>query len=321
MAININHVTNTISADSGSIGLGAISFKNRVINGQFSISQRGTAAQTVTAGNAIPTQTASAASGYYIDRWFTYSVGGNVTIAPATVGTVPVGQITGGASVTQVGVGQRIEGANLVDIAGNKATLSFAMSNSLLTTASVYVYYANTADTFGTIAIPTKTLIDSGVGFAVSSTLSSYRLILTMPTNVTSGVEILFVVDGQTSGTWNITNVQLERGTVNTAYDYRPIGYEMMLCQRYLEVIAIQAFRTSGFNTTAAATTNYGNVPMLVAKRITPFVLGTITYSNSSAITYTPSTNAISWTITNTSASVMWAAFNSTILTINAEII
>jgi hypothetical protein len=36
--------------------------------------------------------------------------------------------------------------------------------------------------------------------------------------------------------TFYITGVQLEKGSQATAFDYRPFGYELQLCERYYEV-------------------------------------------------------------------------------------
>ena len=204
-------------------------FRNRIINGQMQIAQRATSA-TITAGSTI-------AAGYStVDRFYVYCTGANVTAAQvAGSGAVKNNlQITGAASVTAVGIGQRIEQLNSYDMAGSTATLSVNISNSLLTTVTWTAYYATTADTFGTLASPTRTQIATGT-FTVNSTLTNYSTQISIPSAATTGIEIVFTVGAQTSGTWVIGNVQLEKSSIATSFDYRPYGTELQLCQRYFE--------------------------------------------------------------------------------------
>ena len=194
------------------------------------VSQRATSA-TVTAGTAVPT----ASTGYpVVDRFFVYSTGANAT-ATQVAGSGAVQnrlQITGAASVTAIGIGQRIEQSNSYDLAGSTATLSLDISNSLLTTVTWTASYATTANTFGTIGTPTKTQIATGT-FTVTSTLTNYNAQIAIPAAATTGVEILLTVGAQTSGSWVVGTIQLEKGSVATSFDYRPYGTELSLCQRY----------------------------------------------------------------------------------------
>lgn len=202
-------------------------FKNRIINGQMQIAQRSTSA-TITAGSTI-------SAGYStVDRFYVYCTGANVTAAQvAGSGAVKNNlQITGASSVTAVGIGQRIEQLNSYDMAGSTSTLSVNISNSLLTTVTWTAYYATTADTFGTLASPTKTQIATGT-FTVNSTLTNYSTQISIPSAATTGIEIVFTVGAQTSGTWVIGNVQLEKGSTATSFDYRDYSTELILCQRY----------------------------------------------------------------------------------------
>jgi len=222
-------VTGVLPEANGGTGSSAGNqmFKNRIINGQMQIAQRATSA-TITAGSTI-------AAGYStVDRFYVYCTGANVTAAQVAGSGATRNrlQITGAASVTAVGIGQRIESLNSYDMAGSTATLSVDISNSLLTTVTWTAYYANTADTFGTLASPTRTQIATGT-FTVTSTLTNYSTNISIPAAATTGVEIVFTVGAQTSGTWVVGNIQLEKGSTATSFDYRPYGTELALCQRY----------------------------------------------------------------------------------------
>jgi hypothetical protein len=241
-------------------------FKNRVINGNMALSQRATSA-TVTAGTTVPT----AATGYpCVDRFFVYSTGANVTAAQvAGSGATQYRlQITGAASVTAVGVGQRIEQSNSYDMAGSTATLSVDLANSLLTTVTWTANYATTANTFGTIGTPTKTQIATGT-FTVTSTVTNFSAQISIPAAATTGVEILFTVGAQTSGTFTVGKVQLEKSSTATSFDYRPYGTELQLAQRYYEVGGYNGTGIWSGNATNTGAYYYQN-QYIVTKRTSP---------------------------------------------------
>ena len=200
--------------------------RNRIINGAMAADQRN--------AGASQTFTAAAALAYSVDRWYGYSTGANVTgqrIQGATVGQFYY-RFTGAASVTAIGFGQRIEQLNSAELASTTATLSVDLANSLLTSVTWTAFYANTADTFGTLASPTRTQIATGT-FTVTSTVTRCSTNISVPAAATTGIEIVFTVGAQTSGTWTIGNVQLEPGTVATPFERRSYGQELALCQRY----------------------------------------------------------------------------------------
>lgn len=206
--------------------------RNRIINGAMLVSQRAVTA-TVTAGTAVPT----ASTGYpCVDRFFVYSTGANVSVSQ-TGGTPANSQritATGVASVTAIGIGQRIESANSFDLSSKTCTLSAVLSNSLLTTITWIASYANGTDVFGTIGTPTKTQIATGT-FTVTSTDTLYSVNISVPSAATTGIEILFTVGAQISGTFSVSNVQFEAGTIATPFERRPYGMELALCQRYYQ--------------------------------------------------------------------------------------
>jgi len=237
--------------------------KNRLINGAFQIAQRATSA-TITAGSTI-------ALGYStVDRWYAYCTGANVTAAQVagSGNNKNLFQITGAASVTAVGIGQRIEQLNSYDLAGQTVTLSASIANSLLTSVTWTAYYANTADTFGTLASPTRTQIATGT-FTVTSTLTQYSTQISIPAAATTGIEIVFTVGAQTSGTWQLGNVQLEIGSTVTPFERRLYNQELANCQRYYQFIG--SFMGAAWNTTDLSV----NTVFPTAMRATPTIAPT----------------------------------------------
>jgi len=232
--------------------------RNRVINGNFYNDQRNSgASQTITAAAALA---------YTVDRFYAYCTGANVT-GQRVADTAPnayLYRFTGAASVTKIGFAQRIENLNCQDLAGSTATLSVDLSNSLLTTVTWTAWYANTANTFGTLASPTRTLISTGT-FTVTSTLTRYNTNITIPAAATTGIEIELSVGAQISGTWNIGNWQLEFGSVATPFEQIPIGLSLALCQRYYyRITSDSAVTTSNFTSGAFADSTTSTIGTIV---------------------------------------------------------
>ena len=269
-ALVVNSTATGVSIGTAGFNLNSSNI-NRIINGAMTIDQRNSgAAQTITAAAALA---------YTADRWYAYSTGANVTGQRITgsVNNQYAYRFTGAASVTAIGFGQRIEAANSIDLAGSTATLGVDLANSVLTSVTWTAYYATTADTFGTLASPTRTQIATGT-FTVNSTLTRYSAQIFIPSAAITGIEIVFSVGAQTSGTWTIDNVQLEAGPLATPFERRMIGQELILCQRYFASINGAIGAGSELNTSAA----YIKLPLSVTMRADN---QTVTLSTGNSIT------------------------------------
>jgi hypothetical protein len=253
----------------GTVAMGSSFKRNRIINGNMGSDQRNAgAAQTITAAAALA---------YTVDRFYAYCTGANVTgqqIAGATANQYRY-RFTGAASVTAIGFAQRIEAINSADLASTTATLSVDLANSLLTTVTWTAYYANTTDTFGSLASPTVTSIATGT-FTVTSTVTRYNAQISVPSAATTGLQILFTVGAQTSGTWTIGNVQLEPGSVATPYERQIYSDQLAQCQRYYQQIGgnssvgAAAYSMMGSGIAISTTTADIMVPLLVSMRTAP---------------------------------------------------
>ena len=253
-------------------------WKNRFINGAMQVAQRGTSG---TSGSTVPTTAPTYPS---VDRWYAYATGATVTVAQvAGTGAIKNNlQVSGAASVTAVGVGQRIEQLNCYDLAGSTCTLSVNMSNSLLTTVTWTASYATSANTWSA-----KTTISTGT-FTVTGTLANYTTQIVVPAAATTGIEILFTVGAQISGTWVIGNAQFEPSTtVATSFDYRPYGTELALCQRYYYrnfPAAVNKTFCMSFNSTTVLA--YGHLQFPVSMRTSPTALEQSGTANNYLIAY-----------------------------------
>lgn len=237
-----------ISSALGSSALlpAGLGMRNTIINGGFAIDQRNAgASQTITAGAALA---------YTVDRWYAYCTGANIT-GQRVAGTAPLQynyKFTGATSNTGVGFAQRIEAANSFHYAGTTATLSAYLASSSLTSLTWTLYYANTTDSFGTVASPTRTQIATGT-FTISSTLTRYSVQIPVSASATTGLELVFT-GGALLGSQTLTfgGVQLEANYQLTPFEQRPIGMELQLCQRYCQVYGSQEFHGSFYGDTAA---------------------------------------------------------------------
>jgi hypothetical protein len=281
-------------------------FKNRIINGAMVIDQRNAGA------SVTPT-----ADAYTLDRWQAvlsqsskYSVQQNAgSVTPPTGFTNYLGVTSLSAysvlAADYFTLQQNIEGFNIADLDFGKATakaitLSFwvrssltgtfggTVANSAQSRCYPFTYTVSSANTWEqkSVTIEGDTtgtwLTTNGIGFrlnfglGVGSTYSGTAgawssSVLLSATGATSVV-------GTNGATFYITGVQLEVGSTATSFDYRSIGTELALAQRYAlkynTDAIVYAFIGAGYATT---TTNANiSLPLPVQMRTAP----TVTASN-----------------------------------------
>jgi hypothetical protein len=254
-------------------------FKNRIINGAMVIDQRNAGASITPTTDGV----------YSIDRWrcglsvtSKFSVQQNAgSVTPPTgftnyLGVTSLSAYTVGTS-ENFRIQQSIEGFNTADLAWGTAnaqtvTLSFwvrssltgtfggAIKNSAETRVYPFTYTINSSNTweYKTIIIPGDTTgtwvgATNGIGLSVHFNLGTGAT-LSGTAGAWQGGN-LFSATGATSvvgtngATFYITGVQLEKGSIATAFDYRPYGTEYVLCQRYyqnLGNVGCVAYSTQG---------------------------------------------------------------------------
>jgi hypothetical protein len=194
------------------------------MNGDMRVWQRGTSF------SSIGTSTFAA------DRWFSNYGGTAPTFSRST--DVPTGfQYSfslAGSSTSYHGIGQRIESSNTADLSGQTVTLSFYAKLSSGTAAgglNISAGYANSVDNFGS----TTEFSGLNITSTISGSWTRYTYTCTIPsTAATNGFHVIVFCPGASQTfTLLLTGMQLERGSVATPFEYRPIGTELMLCQRY----------------------------------------------------------------------------------------
>ena len=302
----------------GGAGLGmGMGFRNRIINGGMGIAQRGT---SFTSG-------ANNDDAYVLDRFYILS-DGNDAIDVTQTTTVPTGaKYSIGLDVEtankKFGIAQIIENANCFDVIGGNATLSFQAKVSSTTKLDnvkcAIVAWSGTADTVtsdiisawgaeGTnpTLIANATYENTPANLNVTTSFATYSVTANVDTASTSNI-IVFIwsdVTDTTAGDFlYITNVQLEKGSTATSFDYRPYGTELALAQRYFYITDTNSgFGTPGSITQAAFKTRLP-VTMRAAPSLTmpsssalngPLVSGAKT-SATAPTAYLQSANEIGW--------------------------
>lgn len=252
----------------------AVAFKNRFVNGGLGIDQRNE--------GSSQTFTAAAAIAYCVDRWYGSCTGANVT-GQRVAGTGAnryAYKFTGAASVTGVLFGQRIEVANIYDLAGADVVVSLQVKSSSLTSLTWTAYYANSADDFSS-----KTQIATGTISSISSALASKSFTFNAGANAVNGIAIEFTGGALlATHTLQFEALQIESGTTASAFEMLPAGIVLERCQRYYEksyapgvaLATVTTLGMAGGGTWCTSATGIGyqgpGIPFKVTKRGTPTI-------------------------------------------------
>jgi hypothetical protein len=267
-------------------------FKNRLINGNCTINQRSTALST---NNTY---------GYFVDRMWGFS-GVSTAATFSQISSTGLDGFpnaaraqrnSGNTGTANYYTGQIIESNNLKDLQGQTVTLSFwARCGANFSSAS----------SLAVVSISTGTVADQGLANYIAGTWTgtvNQQTTVTLTTSwqkftytATLGSTIqellVFIGSNTTSGTAgandyiDVTGWQLEKGSTATAFDYRPYGTELQLCQRYYEktyaqgvapgTASVVGYNTNGgltnLNTAAHGCRGYSS--FRVIKRATPTVV------------------------------------------------
>ena len=233
----------------GAAGTAVFSFRNKIINGQFPVWQRGTAF-------TLPTE-------YTADRWLTGLVaGGGAATSNVTQQTFTEGQtdvpgypnryadvehfVTGGDGTEITALVQRMEGVR--NFNDNEATVSFWAKGDVGGTLAVQL-----RQFFGTGGSAVVSILAQN--FTITTSWQYFTLTFSVPSisGKTIGpnkddflvCRIVSQVGATAQGTFNhpttlnftgtlsLANVQVEEGDTATAFEIRELETEIALCQRY----------------------------------------------------------------------------------------
>ena len=223
-----------VDPNTGGVQAGLMQFRNKIINGNFDVWQRGT----------------SFSLGFNADRWQLHYNGGTraVTREIFTPGQniVPGNPVYySRQSTTVIGTNgihifyTKIEGA--ATLSGSFATISFwAKANANLTISGVNLAQdlgsGGSPSTGSTVAIVSSILITTGwTKFSQTAYIPSISG-KTFGTDKNDHLLVAFYCPPTTLFTLDIAQVQLEEGQRATPFEIRPYAIELQLCQRFFEV-------------------------------------------------------------------------------------
>jgi hypothetical protein len=208
-------------------------FRNRIINGDFRVDQRGSATSVPTAGYGPDRwQLSSSSSGQSFKRYTLVAASDDVVMKLGYKFGVQINRGTGGL----VDIVQNIELGNCSDMFSQPMMLSFWGRASVASDYVVYlgvspsgtssvtysagvVYYLTTNWQYITLTIPTPVI------YSTSTDPTAYGMQITLRAGSGS----------PNSSVQYYTGVQLEKGSVATPYEIRPYATELALCQRYYQ--------------------------------------------------------------------------------------
>jgi hypothetical protein len=275
---SLGAVTATTGTFSGNVQMASANggqlagLRNKIINGNMGIFQRGTTAVTITGaygpadrwssgslGNTFSTSQGSFVSGDTL-----YDTGGAQYFT-----TVAVTSVANAANYTAFN--QRMEDVRI--LAGQTVTVSF-WAKAASGTPSIGL---EVLQSFGTGGSQSADANGTGQAQALTTTWTQYSKTFTVPsingktigtTANTSYTSLVFWLDagsslntrsgsiGQSSKTVSIAQVQVEIGSVSTPFEFRPYGMELALCQRYFQK-SYQAGTAPGTNSTVSIVSAY----------------------------------------------------------------
>jgi len=248
------------------LGVGATGFKNRFVNPEFLIDQ-----EFAGASISIPV---SATPKYLVDQWYGLSTGATITaqqIAGINSREFSL-RFTGATGNTGLTLGHRIESASCYDFKNQTVTVSFKAKASIARVVTWTANYATVNDTFTTVTqIATGTL-------NITTSVTDFSFSFNAGANAPNGLQITFATTALlASATIDFDQMQIEKSSVATEFQARPIQQELALCQRYWE---------NGYtrNQSGGGTGNHiAYCPFKVIKRATPTLTNDFTGSGSSA--------------------------------------
>jgi len=227
-----------VSINGGDVS-GYTGFKNRIINGSMMIDQRN-------AGSAFTLASGTNAYGS-CDRWASIASAASWTMQQIATGNFDFPYAlrlkrTAAAAASTIYVGQIIESMNCLDMAGQAVTLSFYITAGATFSGGTFTaeIYTGTGANQGWASLGASTW--TGQTLATSNapvpttTRTKYSYTVTLgPTVSEIGIRFWYAATGTAGATdyVDITGVQLERGSNATSFEFRSIGQELSLCQRY----------------------------------------------------------------------------------------
>ena len=228
-----------------------LSERNKLINGDFSVAQRGT---SITSATDITNNDTN----HTLDRWQLFSDGNDIVDVTQETTTVPTNGLYAIALDVETankkfGIAQKIEQKNCVDLIGNEVTLSFKAKVSATTNLDnvkcAIIAWDGTADSLTDDMIsawgsegtdPTLatnyTYENTPANLNLTTSYATYTTTATIDTSGAKNVVVFIWSDVTTTSAGEflyVTDVQLEKGPSNSIFERKSFNEQYSACQRY----------------------------------------------------------------------------------------
>jgi hypothetical protein len=294
-------VTSTLESH-GIDGVTPLSHRNRIINGDMRIDQRNGGAAVAVTDTAI----------YSVDRFRSQNATGTGTITgqQSLLSGLTSLKVGVDAAVTDLstgkyvyGVTQEIEGYNCYDLVGGDITASFRVETNWTgnlpvafrtggpnTAARSYVVDAAVVPGVNTISVTlplesvaTSPVANNGSWLQLTIGFNNEDTYRTATTGAWIDGGLLTTTAStqwaKTAGNFiNVTDVQLEAGSVATPFERRSYGTELALCQRYYEKSRFE--HRSNYSSSTVLHDIYTTLKLSVVKRASPTIALTVEWAN-----------------------------------------
>jgi hypothetical protein len=273
-------------------------FRNKVINGNFGVWQRGTSVAINTLG-------------YTADRWFHQSYNGatisrqptsDTSVLPNVQYCARVQRNSGATSTNFMFFTQSMETQESIKVSGKTVTLSFYARKGANFPSGASAFEASLRYGTGTDQNLISGYTGGAVAFSTTVTLTSswvrYSVTGTIPVTSTEITPLFGYTPTGTAGAndyFEITGVQLEEGSVATPFEQRPMQTELALCQRYYEKsyllgTAPGSVSAAGTFSSVAGTNMFGfaeaTIRFAVPKRTSSYTVSFWHYNTGAASTW-----------------------------------
>jgi hypothetical protein len=312
-------VSNTVAMTPAKTAL-LVGRKNYIINGNFDVWQRGTSLTSGTGQRFLADRwlVSNSLSSYTTDRMSFTPGQTDVPHEPYFWHRTTVSSVSGGS----VYLRQKIEGVRT--LAGQTATLSFYAKSTAPVMEVVLTQW------FGSGGTPSAFVNTSFEVVTLGGDWNRYSLTFSIPsiagktlgTSNDDALMVTFWFDnnsssiGNQSGTFDIAQVQLEKGSFATDFEQRHIGEELALCQRYYEIINTYYGGGVCYKYSASSTIGaFNSSNTFIEKRTTPTVTvtGTISYTNCSDLVAIADRKSVVTRVTVDGSAVIYRALGANV--------
>jgi len=234
---------------NGTVSHQSTTFRNVLYNGDMRINQRG-----ISTTLASPTAMGTSSTGYALDRWLCYrgSFAGGGYVAQGTLTSVDlpyqndglnnffrVGRSVGDTSTQALYATYGLESKDSYRLAGKYVTMSFYYRTGSAFAGTLLALVQTGTGTDQNFSSGWTGMITQPSSALTSTSWTKYSFSVQVPISATQ-VGVYFQY-GPTTATavandyFDVTGVQLEKGTIATPFEVRPYATELALCQRYYE--------------------------------------------------------------------------------------